>query len=255
MLLLIDAGNTRVKWALVDPATAPQLGVWLHFGSFRHEELDQARSQWALHPIRKVIVSNVAGSGLQSALALAVPQDSTVHWFVAQPELAGIINRYREPGRLGSDRFASAIAAHALYPGQNLIVATCGTATTIDMISAQGDFIGGMIAPGLLLMTQSLALNTAQLPQLTDPQPMAAHFAQRTEAAILSGCLTAQVGAIEYAVRHFVDLTGSDVEAATGLPLCILSGGAAQFLQPSLRIPHQLIDNLVLIGLQAYSLC
>ena len=255
MLLLIDAGNTRIKWAMVDPTSAPPLGAWLQYGSVSHQELEQARTAWASHQIQKVIASNVAGTGLQAELARAIPQQSPVHWFASQPDLAGITNRYREPGRLGSDRFASAIAAHALYPDQNLIVATCGTATTIDLISASGDFVGGMIAPGLQLMAQSLALNTAQLPQLADPQRVALHFAQHTEAAILSGCLAAQVGAIEHAVHHFADLAGDDIDTTAELPLCILSGGAAQFLQPSLRVRHQLIDNLVLIGLQAYSQC
>jgi type III pantothenate kinase len=109
-----------------------------------------------------------------------------------------------------------------------------------------------MIAPGLQLMAQSLALNTAQLPQVNDPNQMTAQFAQHTEAAILSGCLAAQAGAIEYAVRHFAQLSGG-LHTSAEAPLCILSGGAAQFVQPSLRIAHKLVDNLVLIGLQAYS--
>jgi len=252
MLLLIDAGNTRLKWALLDPLQPAALGAWRQHGSVSHVELDRASAEWASLQVSRIIVSNVAGAVFQATLSGALPPDCRVQWFGSGASLAGITNHYREPTQLGSDRFAAAIGAHALYPDQHLIVATCGTATTIDLISAAGDFVGGMIAPGLQLMAQSLAINTAQLPQVNDPNRMAAQFAQHTEAAILSGCLTAQVGAIEHAVRHCVELSSATTTSAEP-PLCILSGGAAQFVQPSLRIAHKLVDNLVLIGLQAYS--
>lgn len=252
MLLLIDAGNTRVKWALPDPAKPGQLGVWLRNGSLSHSELTLLQSLWDEYSIRRVMVSNVAGAAMQAQLAKLFPEHVQVTWFVSQPEWAGLTNHYRHPQQLGSDRFAAAIGAHALCPEQNLIVATCGTATTIDAVSAQGDFIGGMIAPGLQLMAQSLAQNTAQLPRVQDAAKFAAHFADHTEAAIWSGCLAAQVGAIEHAVHNFPAFTHS---VETGMPLCLLSGGAAQFLTSSLRVPHRLVDNLVLIGLQASSLC
>jgi len=100
-------------------------------------------------------------------------------------------------------------------------------------------------------MAQSLALNTAQLPHVQDAASVVTHFAGSTEAAIWSGCLACQVGAIEHAVRNFSLFTQSE---SAGLPLCLLSGGAAPYLSPSLRIPHRLVDNLVLIGLQASSL-
>jgi type III pantothenate kinase len=171
-----------------------------------------------------------------------------VSWFAAQVQHAGLTNRYRDPSQLGSDRFASAIAAHALFPHHNLIVATCGTATTIDAVNAQGEFIGGQIAPGLQLMAQSLAQNTAQLPSVLERLSYAVGFADHTEAAIVSGCLAAQAGAIERAVREFA----KQLDSAT-LPLCIVSGGAAKYITPSLVVPHQFIDNLVLMGLQAAS--
>ena len=97
---------------------------------------------------------------------------------------------------LGSDRFAAAIGARALAPGQDVVVATCGTATTVDAITLDGRFIGGMILPGLALMAGSLARNTAQLPQVTPgaaPPPL---FGANTDDAIISGVPPAQAGAI-----------------------------------------------------------
>ena len=252
MLLLIDAGNTRVKWALLNATVPVALGTWQHQGSVSHQELPSLKPLWAAYPIRRIIVSNVAGAALQAQLAAALPTTVAVEWFAARSVLGGLTSHYRNPEQLGSDRFASALGAHALCPDLNLIVATCGTATTIDAVSAQGDFIGGMIAPGLQLMAQSLAFNTAQLPHVQDVTAVATQFADHTEAAILSGCLAAQVGAIEHAVHNFSKFTRS-VEA--GMPLCLLSGGAAPFIAPSLRIAHRLVDNLVLIGLQASVLC
>lgn len=251
MLLLVDAGNTRIKWAVLDPAAPAALGVWLKQGSVSYLDFAQLQPMWAAYPIRRAIISNVAGAVVQTQLSAAIGSQVELEWFAAQSSRAGLTNHYQNPQQLGSDRFASAIGAHALCPEQNLIVATCGTATTIDAVTAQGDFIGGMIAPGLQLMAQSLAVNTAQLPHVQDAVSVATHFANSTEAAIWSGCLACQVGAIEHAVHNFSLFTQSE---PAGLPLCLLSGGAAPYLTSSLHIAHRLVDNLVLIGLQASAL-
>jgi type III pantothenate kinase len=155
------------------------------------------------------------------------------------PQQAGVRNGYRNPFQLGCDRFAAAIGARALEPGKALVVATCGTATTIDALSADGVFLGGMILPGLGLMASSLARNTAQLPHIAAGVAVPAGFADNTDDAILSGCLSAQAGAIERAV------------GLLGAGLCILSGGAASFIAPALSAPHRMVDNIVLVGLHA----
>jgi len=248
MLLLIDAGNTRVKWAVVpaavrDPET---LGHWTDSGRVEHAQVRSLADAWRAHKIRHVLISNVAGQTMRNALEQALlgacgVRPVPLEWFASVPALAGVHNRYRNPAQLGCDRFASAIGAHALYPGRPLIVATCGTATTVDAIAPDGDFLGGMILPGLGLMATSLAKNTAQLPQVAEHLDIAEPFADNTDAAIVSGCLAAQAGAIERAVaahaRH-----GGEV-------LCVLSGGAAELIAPHLQAAHARVDNLVLIGL------
>jgi type III pantothenate kinase len=167
-----------------------------------------------------------------------------IEWFVSLPSLAGVRNGYRQPQQLGSDRFASAIGAHALFPDRTLIIATCGTATTIDAVTADGVFTGGMILPGLNLMASSLARNTAQLPEVLQHSERLAPFADNTEEAIISGCIAAQVGAIERAFAYV--RLGADESAQ-----CIVSGGAAASIASHLAIPYTPVDNLVLIGLQA----
>lgn len=235
MLLLIDAGNTRIKWALAE-AGAP-LGEWVDAGAVAHAELNYLPACWQGRAIEHTVVANVAGAKLRDQLQLMLPT-TTIDWFASLPQLDGMRNGYRNPGQLGCDRFAAALGARALEPGKALIVATCGTATTIDAISADGRFLGGMILPGLGLMAAALAKNTAQLPQIAPGRPLAAGFADNTDDAILAGCLSAQAGAIERAC------------ALHRAAACIVSGGAAPYIAPVLTVAHRMVDNIVLIGLQ-----
>ena len=237
MLLLIDAGNTRIKWALAEEGAA--LGQWSASGAVVHDELNHLPASWQQARVTRAIVSNVAGGKLRDQLQLMIPT-TAITWFASQEQLCGLRNAYRNPRQLGCDRFAAALGARALAPGKALIVATCGTATTIDAISADGVFLGGMILPGLGLMASSLARNTAQLPQVA-PGALPAGFADNTDDAILSGCLSAQAGAIERAC------------ALHGAAECIVSGGAARYIAPvlALAIPHRIVDNIVLTGLHA----
>ena len=124
---------------------------------------------------------------------------------------------------------------------------TCGTATTIDVLSAAGVFEGGMILPGFGTMATSLALNTAQLPRIDGAAPPEKVFADNTVDAIVSGCIAAQVGAIEHA------LVQRQLARPQARVRCLLSGGAGVLLAPYLRLGDtalEKVDNLVLLGLQ-----
>lgn len=236
MLLLVDAGNTRIKWALAAPGSAP--GDWREHGAVSHADMERLRAAWLGRGVSAAIVSNVGGAALREGLAALLPQ-VPVEWFASSAACAGLRNGYRNPLQLGSDRFAAAIGARTLEPGQDVVVATCGTATTIDAVSADGLFAGGMILPGLGLMAASLARGTAQLPQVGAGAALPPVFADNTHDAIVSGCLAAQAGAIERAV------------AAHGAARCIVSGGAAAHVAAALQVPHRLVENIVLVGLHA----
>ncbi|MBC3920431.1 type III pantothenate kinase [Undibacterium sp. CY18W] len=247
MQLLIDAGNTRIKWAVpvADTALGGQVPVWLHSGSVSHAELANLDHVWRAMPITRVLISNVAGAAIRAKLS-AILQDvqpaADVRWFASQERVAGIHNTYRNPAQLGCDRLASMVGAHYLFPQQGLVVATCGTATTVDAVTAQGQFEGGMILPGLKLMAESLARNTAQLPQVAESISLAGIFADNTDQAIVSGCISAQVGAIRRAVSMLEEQQKQSVS-------CVISGGAAPYLLAHLSLPYQHVDNLVLTGL------
>ena len=251
MLLLVDAGNTRIKWALVDARAGwDALGRWSACGSVTHAEAGMLAQIWRGLGVSRALLSNVAGAALrrklEAALAAAGLPPAQIAWFASVLQLGGVRNGYRNPAQLGCDRFASVIGAHALFPQQALIVATCGTATTVDALTADGVFLGGMILPGLGLMASALAKNTAQLPQVAERLPASQAFADNTDDAIAAGCIAAQAGAIERAVAAH----------ARQHPAvqCVLAGGAAAYIATQLRVPHKTVDNLVLIGLQVAAL-
>lgn len=249
MLLLIDAGNTRVKWG-IPKSNIPILKDtinWQYVGCVARDNIADLVNSWYLLPVTHAIIANVAGpilkKTLQQLLQTTFGKKIIITWFISQSKLAGLHNKYKNPKQLGCDRFASAIGAHAIFPRQALIVATCGTVTTVDNITADGDFMGGMILPGLKIMTTSLAANTAQLPKIQTIKTIVKSFPNNTVDAMIAGCIAAQVGAIEHAIAIYRKKYGNNV-------LCLLTGGAAEILTTYLMIPNQKIDNLVLIGLQ-----
>ncbi len=243
MLLLVDAGNTRIKWAAAQPGAAA--GDWFTSGALAHDELPALAAQWQALPLTSALVANVAGAAvaakIESALAAASPAALGIRWFRSQPACAGVTNGYRDPGQLGCDRFASLIGARHRYPGRALLIVTAGTATTVDALDATGRFVGGMILPGLRTMAQSLAVNTALLPAVEDARTERL-FADNTQDAIVSGCIHAQVGAILQAHAQWPSA------------LCVLSGGGAPYIGPQLPFACERIDNLVVLGLHVAAL-
>jgi type III pantothenate kinase len=227
MKLLIDIGNTRIKWVQV------QDDKWLQSGITNLEsaaELHSQVSEWS--EIDEIWVSNVAGNVIgRQILELGIKH---THIISSQKSQCGVSNGYAEISQLGSDRWAALIAAWNILRSKCLVV-TSGTATTIDALSERGKFIGGLILPGTELMQSSLTEATDQLEIIRgqyEPFPL------NTADAMLSGALQAFCGAVE---RQRM-LLGKNV------PI-ILSGGGADVLEPYLGRAVQKVDNLVLRGL------
>lgn len=268
--LLIDSGNSRIKWALADQhGTLGAIGMLQHgtdtaagWPEWPGEEARGTPEQAGAAP-RSIWISNVAGEAAAQRLAARLD----ARWpgvarrtIASQASQCGVTNRYLTPAQLGSDRWAGLLAARAAYPGEHVLIATCGTATTLESLRADGVFCGGLLAPGWTLMMQSLGQHTAQLPILTTEQArdLLKHpgtqtsdtegaagfhgFALETQASISLGCLLAQAGVIERAWHDWSTFLGAPVRLA-------LSGGAAGAIAQALRIPYTRHEHLVLAGL------
>jgi type III pantothenate kinase len=244
MKLLIDAGNTRIKWAVVKQEE------WLRSGVLPAEQANRLtqhivhhldKSGVGLHEIQQIWVSNVAGEEIaQHIRNIGTDEAGEVHFIAAKEVQCGVGNGYSNAAQLGSDRWAALIAAWHLVRGKCLVV-NSGTATTIDALSGQGEFLGGLILPGVELMQRSMV---AAAVQLKPAQGEYVPFPLNSADALYSGAIQANCGAIE---RQYTLLDDNSA------PL-ILSGGAAGLLQRCLdqkrfSVPPRVVDNMVLQGL------
>ncbi|GAB4115777.1 MAG: type III pantothenate kinase [Sideroxydans sp.] len=233
-MLLLDVGNSRCKWAHV------VAGRWAQRGVIENAAVESLLPVFAgLPPPSQVLVSNVAGAGMTARLrTLLSLWPCTPTFITASAEQCGVRNGYQLPQQLGSDRWAALIGAWQQERGACLVV-NCGTATTLDTLSNEGVFMGGLILPGMALMCRSLATGTAQL-QAGDGA--VCDFPLNTADAIASGALRATQGAI---MQQFGLL-----QQRCGLARCIVSGGAAASVMAQLTVPYLWVDELVLRGLQ-----
>lgn len=229
MILCIDCGNTRLKWAWHDGRQ------WSGDGAAPRAATAQLAGLVGAGPApHRIMVANVAGDAVLAAVADALGgwRDRLV---VARSTAAacGVTNGYGKPGSLGVDRWCALIGAWSLVGGACVVVGA-GTATTIDSLDAGGRFRGGFILPGLDLMAAALAGNTAGLPRAAGSY---AEFPAATEDAIYSGAVEATCGAVERACARLA-----------GAP-CLLFGGAAPHLVGRLGVASRSEPRLVLEGL------
>ena len=232
MVLAIDAGNTRVKWGLHDGAR------WRARAWVATAQAGRLKAVLARLPAPELIViANVAGSVFGDKLRQALPAAAT-RWLKSTRAQAGIRSSYATPAQLGVDRWAALIGAYRLF-GAAAVVVNAGTALTVDALTADGVFAGGMIVPGVELMRKALQENTAGLQRRTGKFSF---FPDATGDAIMSGAINASCGAIERMARFLED-------AGQAAPLCVISGGGAALLAPQLNLEVKLVDNLVLEGL------
>ncbi|HSS70898.1 MAG TPA: type III pantothenate kinase [Casimicrobiaceae bacterium] len=241
MILCLDCGNSRFKWGLAGAHG------WVSQGNIPNQEIGTlALRDWQNLPRpMRVIGVNVAGEALRVRVeAQLVRWRLSPEWIVAREEACGVINRYARPSQLGPDRWAALIAVRArvaeeLFPS-SCIVVNAGTALTADALDATGVFRGGIILPGMNMMLQALAANTAALKV---PPGRYHDFPINTADALYSGVVHALCGAVEQMREH---LGGDEAQ-----PRVILSGGAAAEIATHLTAPVEVVDNLVLEGVLA----
>ncbi len=236
-MLLFDIGNSRCKWVLVED------GRWGCPGVLDNDRLGELPQRLAALPVpQRVLVSNVAGDAVAARLDACCRTlwQLSPRYLQASSECCGVRNRYQLPASLGSDRWAALIAARAQDRGACLVV-NCGTATTVDALSAEGEFLGGLILPGVSLMLRSLQGSTAQLAAAGG---VLCDYPRQTGDAMWSGALRATHGAI----RHQYEI----LQRQAGSVRCLLGGGAAAAVMTGLELPVEHFEHMVLHGLQRW---
>jgi type III pantothenate kinase len=237
--LLLDVGNTAVKWACL---TQGRLGMPECFVHRAGDIGMLADAAWSgLPPPDEVLIASVAGWEMEDVLSA---------WFMDKWEVlpvflrstasaCGVVNAYSDPETLGIDRWAALVAAHHEYPG-DVCVVDCGTAITLDMVTAQGEHRGGLIFPGIGAIQQTLSQNTALL-GLSGKQQTATPLANTTRDGIYSGAVYLVVAAVERSVAAMCESEGASLDI-------VITGGDAERILPLLQGSVCHAADLVLRG-------
>ena len=243
MRLLLDLGNTRLKWAL-----QAQPDGWLARGAVDWQEGLAAAlaSAWAGLPRpEQVIAASVVDAAREAQVAAMAERlfACTPTWLRTPAHACGVRNAYAEPQRLGVDRFLAMVAAHADGRAP-CVLAGVGTALTLDALAADGRHLGGLIAPGPRLMQQSLLDATARVRPERPGEIV--ELADNTADAVASGCWLAAAALVE----RFATRSAARFGTA---PALILGGGDATPLLPLLSLPAKLSQDGVLRGLAVWA--
>jgi type III pantothenate kinase len=251
MLLAIDVGNTNIVFGVFDgdrlhatwrlltlrERTADEVGLMV-IGLLGHERIDLTRIDGValasvvppLTPIIRHMVNRYLGRD-----PLVVDPTSN----------AGMPILYERPAEVGADRIANSIAAYEQYGrarGVPMTIADLGTATTFDVVTAQGEYLGGVICPGPQIAADALFQRAARLPRVDVRKPDTV-VGQTTVGAIESGLFWGYVGMVEGLVRRISDEVG-------GHAICVATGGLADLIAPETALIEHVNRDLTLHGLR-----
>ena len=251
MLLAIDVGNSNIVLGVFDGATliqswrlqtvrertSDELGLLVD-GLFSHSRIERAQ-------IRGVILASVVPP-LTGTLRAMVDRYFGVSVLNVEPGVnTHMPILYEHPFEVGADRIVNAIAAYEKFGqggGRPLIVVDFGTATTLDAITAKGEYLGGAICPGVQISADALFQRAARLPRIDVRKP--AHVVGRTTVgAMESGLFYGYVGMVEGLVRRMSDELG-------GNAICIATGGLADVIAPETTLIQHVDPDLTLHGLR-----
>lgn len=244
MKLLLDIGNSAVKWALSAGRELGEAGRFVHRGA---DFMQQATLAWSgIAAPQAVVVANVAGAAVADQLQAWTQRQwqQSSQFLVATGTAGGVRNGYAEPHTLGIDRWAAMVAAYAECRSA-VCVADCGTAITLDLVDADGLHRGGLILAGIDLMRAALQGNTANL-RAADTTHSLQLLATGTGDAIASGSVYAAAAAIEQIGKQMLAQCKQE-------PRLLLTGGDALRVLPLLGIACKHDPGLVLKGLAILS--
>lgn len=237
--LLLDGGNSQLKWAWVTD------GHFTEVGRAPYRDLGRLGAEWAAHT-GSVRIVGCAVCGELKKKQVEAQLDRPVEWLTSMPQALGIRNHYRHPEEHGSDRWFNALGSRR-FSSNACVVVSCGTAVTTDALTEDGHYLGGTIMPGFHLMKESLAAKTANLNR---PAGKLYPFPTTTGNAIASGMMDAVCGSIILMHGRLKQKTAPD----RPVDIIITGGGAAKVanaLPASFTLHNnvQVVDNLVIYGL------
>jgi type III pantothenate kinase len=247
MTVLVDIGNTRIKWATLEHGQLVKRGSAVH-----RDSLDAALAEFAaaLPAKPRIIASNVAGESVAKQLSslVAVRPDASLELVATSAERFGVRCAYADPSRLGVDRWVAVLAAHHAARAAACVL-NAGTAVTFDAVDADGAHLGGLILPSAGLLAAALDRNTSNIGR-TVPATSVAHglelLGRTTDAAVGHGAWLALAAALDRAVVTVARALGTT-------PVVYLTGGDADALRGWLETRVELRADLVLEGLALFA--
>jgi type III pantothenate kinase len=241
-VLLVDVGNSRVKWARCERGV---LGAQQAADHAAWTVSEWRAALFAGAAVERVLAASVAGGASLVALdeAARAATGHGIERVTTQREAAGVVNGYADPGLLGVDRWLAAIGGYRRAGGACVIV-DIGTAATVDVVASDGRHRGGYIVPGPRLMVASLLHGTSDLASFhaTSPPGVGPVFADNTRDAIERGCRVALAAWVDRCVADAGKLLGTT-------PRLLLTGGALPEVRPYLEARGEEVPDLVLQGL------
>jgi type III pantothenate kinase len=243
MIVLVDVGNSRIKWAELAGRSLARRGSAVHRDSL---EAGLGAFVAALpQATRRIVAANVAGERVTEHLRAVVAQRGIELELVAVThERLGVRCGYDDPARLGVDRWVGVLAAHARTGGAACVV-SAGTAVTFDLVDAAGVHRGGLIWPGARLFAAALDRYTSDIGPTVEAEQVRRGldlFGRGTDAAVAHGAWLALAAAIDRAVS----IARSELGAS---PRVFVTGGDAGTLRPWLETETEERADLVLEGL------
>ena len=245
--LLVDIGNSRVKWARL---TGERLGKAhaADYSGWRARDFAR-RLVGSAFSIDRILVASVAAETVSDALSAGarLARAPAPERVTTRRSACGVTVGYVDPWRLGVDRFLTMIAAHRRFAGQPVCAVAVGTAMTLDLVGADGRHWGGAIIPAPPLMVASLLDGTSGIRRRAQGGTAGrghALFGRSTLAAVEQGARYAAAAAADRAVSEASDLVGRT-------PQLVLTGGGALSIRRLIRTPSVVAPDLVLEGLAA----
>jgi type III pantothenate kinase len=248
MRLCLDVGNSQLHGGVFDGGlrlqfrkTTHPLGSSDEFGVFFTAVLRENGIDPAF--VDRIAICSVVPQALYPIRSACVKYFRCEPFVLQAGVKTGLKVKYRNPHEVGADRIAGAIGAALRRPGENVIVVDCGTATTLDVLTANGDYLGGAILPGVGISVETLAGRTAKLPTVEITKPTTA-LGRSTIESIQSGVYHGQAGAI----RRLVDEISRE---SFGNARCVVigTGGFARLFEGE-RLFDDIVPELVLVGLK-----